>query len=60
MTSTTDKTIIYAQQRRILCTLILVVVAFIVSWTPWGIYSIYLAIIREEDRAVPLANPIVR
>jgi len=60
MTSTTDRTAIYAQQRRILSTLFLVVVVFIVTWTPWGIYSIYLTIIKEETQAGPLANPIVR
>jgi hypothetical protein len=57
--STVDEDEIYAQQRHVTVTLFLVVVTFVVCWTPIVVYSIYSTVIRDEERIHHLANPIV-
>lgn len=59
-TSTFDRDKIYAQQRGILVTLLVVVIAFVVTWTPWVVYSLY-AIFASVDNNTVLhwVNPIV-
>lgn len=58
-TSTVDRDKIYAQQRGILVTLLVVVIAFVVTWTPWVVYSLYAIITSRENRIVHWVNPIV-
>ena len=57
--STVDEDEVYAQQRHIAVTLILVVVMFIVCWTPLVVYAIYTTLVRDEERIHHLANPVV-
>ena len=57
--STVDEDEVYEQQRHIAVTLILVVVMFIVCWTPLVVYAIYSTLVRDEERIHYLANPVV-
>ena len=57
--STVDESEVYEQQKHIAVTLILVVVMFIVCWTPLVVYAIYSTLIRDDDRIHHLANPVV-
>jgi len=50
---------VYEQQKHIAVTLVLVVVMFIVCWTPLVVYAIYSTLVRDEDRIHHLANPVV-
>ena len=54
--STVDKEKIYKQQKHIMLTLFLVVLVFIITWTPWVVYS-FVALIGEVDSH--MANPVV-
>jgi len=58
--STVGEDEVYEQQRHIAVTLILVVVMFIVCWTPLVVYAIYTTMVRDEERIHHLANPVVR
>jgi len=55
-TTTEPKTIVCIQQRRIAVTLLLIVVTFTLSWTPWTMYA-FCSIFVENIG--PYANPIV-
>jgi len=57
--STVDENEVYEQQRHIAVTLILVMVAFIVCWTPLVVYAIYSTLFHDEERIHHLANPVV-
>jgi len=57
--STVDESEVYEQQKHIAVTLVLVVVMFIVCWTPLVVYAIYSTLVRDEDRIHHLANPVV-
>jgi len=57
--STVDESEVYEQQKHIAVTLILVVVMFIVCWTPLVVYAIYSTLVRDEERIHHLANPVV-
>jgi len=57
--STVDESDVYEQQKHIAVTLILVVVMFIVCWTPLVVYAIYSTLVRDEERIHHLANPVV-
>jgi len=58
--STVGEDEVYEQQRHIAVTLVLVVVTFIVCWTPLVVYAIYSTLVRDEERIHHLANPVVR
>jgi len=57
--STVDEDDVYEQQKHIALTLILVVVMFIVCWTPLVVYAIYSTLVRNEELIHHLANPVV-
>jgi 7 transmembrane receptor (rhodopsin family) len=55
-TTTEPPAFVYAQQRRVTGTLLLVVTMFVFSWTSWAIYAFCTIFIKNIN---PYANPIV-
>lgn len=56
--STTTKDVIFMQQRRIMITLFVVLIAFVVSWTPYIVYSIHTFFEPDKLHTNPLENPL--
>ena len=50
---------IFAQQKRITITLLLVLVCFVLCWTPYVVYSIYISSIKDKTTINGNANAIV-
>ena len=57
--TTLEKDAILLQQRRITCTLFLVLLLFTVSWLPYNIYAVYVAVIDDKNEAPIRFNPFV-
>lgn len=57
--TTMEKELIYVQQRRITLTLFIVLVFFVICWTPYIIYSIWVSFVENKDTMSRFANPIV-
>lgn len=60
VTTTTERDMIFLQQRRIACTLFLVFAAFLLCWMPQKIYAVYTSFTKSEAQdALHIVNPIV-
>ena len=57
--TTADQQHVADQQKHILVTLAIVVVMFVLTWTPWVAYLIYAVKVTDANSVHPLANPIV-
>ncbi|ELT89680.1 hypothetical protein CAPTEDRAFT_104279 [Capitella teleta] len=53
-----EKQLIYVQQRRITLTLLIVLVFFVICWTPHIVYSVSVSVIVDKSQMPRLANPI--
>ena len=58
-TSNLEKDLLFRQQRRITGTLIVVLVVFVVSWTPYILYSFYVSGLKDKDSVPTNLNAIV-
>ena len=57
--TTMEKELIYMQQRRITLTLLIVLVFFVICWTPYIMYSVYVSSIEDKSTMSEYANPFV-
>ena len=54
-----EKDVIFLQQRRITSTLLMVLVIFALSWTPYIVYSIYASILDDKSKIDHNVNALV-
>ena len=54
-----EKDTIFLQQRRITMTLFMVLIIFVLSWTPYIIYSVYASMLKDKTQINHSANAIV-
>ena len=57
--SSLEKDAILSQQKRITCTLLLVLLMFVICWIPYILYALYIIIAKDKTRTPTAFNPLV-
>lgn len=57
--SNLEKEMLFRQQRRITITLFVVLAVFIISWTPYVLYSFYVSALKEKSDVPSALNAVV-